>query len=242
MKKHLLLSILTSATLLLGGGNAFADGSSATAGANSGSDASASAGASAVGIGSSTGIGVGYGGGGGGGGSASSGLNQQNALSTQAGAMGNSTVVTFEGTTIPTHTTATIEGTQTLKNVPAVYAPSLTTTLTETCMGSTSGGLAVAGFGISGGGTWVDVECVNRLNARDVKALQVPGAALASKEVLCANAVVRQAFKKTGHPCMDDMPNAQKTSAVDPSGVASQSAPFTYTDPIVRKRLGLPPL
>lgn len=227
MKKRLLLSILVSVMFV---GNAFADGSSATAGASSGS--TAVAGSSAVGIG----------GGGGGGGSASAGLNQQNALSTQAGAMGNNTQVTIESSPIPTHTTATVEGTQTLKNVPAVYAPSLTTTLTETCMGSTSGGLAVAGFGISGGSTVLDVECVNRLNARDVKALPLPGAALASKEILCANAVVRMGWKKAGNPCFDDMPGtAQKTTAVDSSSVVSQ-APIVYTDPIIRARLGLAPL
>lgn len=192
--------------------NAFADGSSSTADASSNAFAGASA------------IGIGYGGGGGSAG-ASAGLNQQNALSTQAGAMGNNTQVTFEGTTIPTHTTSEVTGTQTLKNVPAVYAPSLTTTLTETCMGSTSGGLAVAGFGISGGGTWVDVECVNRLNARDVKALAVPGAMFASKEILCANAAVRASFKKVGYPCVDDMSDVQKKSAVGPSPAVVSQAP-----------------
>jgi hypothetical protein len=40
--------------------------------------------------------------------------------------------------------------------VPAVVAPSLTTTLSETCMGSTSMGIAGAGFGISFGSTWKD--------------------------------------------------------------------------------------
>jgi len=126
----------------------------------------------------------------------------------------NINVTEIGGTVIPADTHTTVSGTQTLKNVPNVYAPALTTTLTETCMGSTSGGVSIAGFGISGGGTWVDVECVNRLNARDVKSLPVPGAALAAKEVLCANAVVRAAFRKTGNPCADDT-SGQKVGAVN---------------------------
>lgn len=86
----------------------------------------------------------------------------------------------------------------TVKNVPNIVAPALTTTLTETCMGSTSGGAAVAGFGITIGSTWKDDECVNRLNSRELRSLGEYGAA---KEVLCANPVVREAFKTTGKPC-----------------------------------------
>ena len=43
-----------------------------------------------------------------------------------------------------------------VNTVPDVSAPGLTTTLTETCMGSTSAGGAVVGFGFSFGTTWRD--------------------------------------------------------------------------------------
>jgi hypothetical protein len=158
-----------------------------------------------------------------------------NAGSTAVGigqAAPNINVTEIGGTVIPADTHTTVSGTQTLKNVPNVYAPALTTTLTETCMGSSSGGFSIAGFGISGGGTWVDAECVNRLNARDVKALPVPGAALAAKEVLCANAVVRAAFRKTGNPCVDDVSPRKVSAADQPAGnqsvaMLSQQAPET---------------
>jgi hypothetical protein len=195
--------------------NVFADDTTASAGAQAG------AGASAI---SQSGGGGGGQGGQGGLGVATAGVNQLNALSNQAGATGNTTntSLTLGGTTIPANTTAnntihtTTDGTQTIKNVPSMGAPGLTTTLTETCMGSSSGGGAVAGFGLTFGSTWKDIECVNRLNSREVKSLPVPGAAMAAKEILCANAEVRASFKNVGEPCFIDRPsqNRSNTAAV----------------------------
>jgi hypothetical protein len=133
-----------------------------------------------------------------------------NAGSTAVGigqAAPNINVTEIGGTTIPASTHSTVDGTQTLKNVPNVYAPALTTTLTETCMGSSSGGFSIAGFGISAGGTWADEECVNRLNARELRSLG-PDGALAAKEVMCANPVVREAYRKIGKPCIGDVASA----------------------------------
>lgn len=107
----------------------------------------------------------------------------------------------------PSKTTTEVKGTQTIKNVASIAPPSLTTTLTDTCMGSTSGGVTVAGFGISGGGTWVDQECVNRLNARELRTLGEDGLA-AAKEVMCENKVVRAAYQKVGKPCVGDAVSA----------------------------------
>ena len=39
---------------------------------------------------------------------------------------------------------------------PEVYAPALTTTLTDTCMGSTSIGVSAVGGGVTFGTTWTD--------------------------------------------------------------------------------------
>ena len=52
-----------------------------------------------------------------------------------------------------------------VKSAPTVYAPALATTLTETCMGSTSGSGSGMGWGFSIGSTWTDKSCERRLNA-----------------------------------------------------------------------------
>jgi hypothetical protein len=85
-----------------------------------------------------------------------------------------------------------------VKSVPGIVAPALTTTLTETCMGSTSVGGAVLGFGITVGSTWKDEECVRRLHAREVSAL---GEKDVAKEVLCGSPIVAAAYAAVGRPC-----------------------------------------
>lgn len=87
--------------------------------------------------------------------------------------------------------------------VPAVVAPSLTTTLSETCMGSTSMGVAGAGFGVSFGSTWKDDACVRRLDSRELRSFGVglaPNDAIlfhfAAKERMCADPKIRQAFER----------------------------------------------
>lgn len=88
-----------------------------------------------------------------------------------------------------------------LNNVPAITAPNLTTTLTETCMGSSSVGGAGAGFGFSFGTTWRDTACVRRLDARQVHSL---GDAQAAKEVMCESESIKAAFARVGRPCAAD--------------------------------------
>lgn len=87
--------------------------------------------------------------------------------------------------------------------VPAVVAPSLTTTLSETCMGSTSMGVAGAGFGVSFGSTWKDDACVRRLDSRELRSFGVglaPNDAIlfhfAAKERMCADPKIRAAFER----------------------------------------------
>lgn len=87
--------------------------------------------------------------------------------------------------------------------VPAVVAPSLTTTLSETCMGSTSMGVAGAGFGVSFGSTWKDEACVRRLDSRELRSFGsglAPNDAIlfhfAAKERMCADPKIRQAFER----------------------------------------------
>jgi hypothetical protein len=99
--------------------------------------------------------------------------------------------------------TTTNYGSDLSDQVPAVVAPSLTTTLSETCMGSTSMGIAGAGFGISFGSTWKDEACVRRLDSRELRSFGAglaPNDAIlfhfAAKERMCADPKIRAAFER----------------------------------------------
>jgi hypothetical protein len=83
--------------------------------------------------------------------------------------------------------------------VPQVYAPALTTTLTETCMGSTSGGASWLGGGFSLGSSWRDEECTRRLTARELS--QTLGDREAARGVLCGNKAVLEVYDRLGRPC-----------------------------------------
>lgn len=85
--------------------------------------------------------------------------------------------------------------------VGAAVAPALTTTLTETCMGSTSVGAGFSGGSFSFGTTWRDSACVRRLDARQIQSM---GDVQAAKEIMCDSDLVRAAFKRVGRPCAED--------------------------------------
>ena len=101
------------------------------------------------------------------------------------------------------HITTTNHGSDLSDSVPGVIAPSLTTTLSETCMGSTSVGGAGAGFGITFGTTWKDEACVRRLDSRELRSFGAgltPNDAIlfhsAAKERMCEDAKIRAAFER----------------------------------------------
>jgi hypothetical protein len=85
--------------------------------------------------------------------------------------------------------------------VPAVSAPNLATTLTETCMGSTSFGASGSGFGFSFGTTWRDSACVRRLDARQMSAFNETAISI---EMMCDSDLVREAAKRANRPCVAD--------------------------------------
>jgi hypothetical protein len=96
--------------------------------------------------------------------------------------------------------------------VGAAYAPALTTTLTGTCMGSTSAGAGFAGGAFSIGSTWQDDNCNLRQYANALVAI---GDLPAARAVLCQSDEVRQAYQLTSTPCPQDNPgvNAEKLRA-----------------------------
>jgi len=91
--------------------------------------------------------------------------------------------------------------TQTIKNVPTVYAPGLAAAGSEVCLGSMSVGGAGAGFGLTIGGTMTDKECTLRLNA---KTLAILGYTEAARETMCLDDNVRRAMLAAGTPCAQD--------------------------------------
>jgi hypothetical protein len=81
-----------------------------------------------------------------------------------------------------------VSGTQTLKNVPTAFAPSLAAAGIETCLGSVSGGGSIVGFGGSFGTTIPDPDCAARLDARTLWSMGLKGAAVAR---LCQREPIR---------------------------------------------------
>ncbi|WP_244197931.1 hypothetical protein [Caballeronia ptereochthonis] len=119
-----------------------------------------------------------------------------------------------------------------VRTTPAIAAPALTTTLSDTCMGSASFGLSITGFGATGGTTLVDQACVRRLDAREFRAMGLTDVALA---LLCQSDANRRAVEATGHLC----PGTTKPLAKSGED-AVLSDDEKYRDPLVRARLGLP--
>jgi hypothetical protein len=121
---------------------------------------------------------------------------------------------------------------QTLKTTPTVYAPALTTTLTETCMGSTSGGISVLGVGGTLGTTWNDTQCVRRLNAREMA--QTLGDRDAARALLCQDKDVAAAYAAVGQSCFLPVvvqQMVQEPPHADPAPQpAPQSAPIPPED------------
>jgi hypothetical protein len=88
-------------------------------------------------------------------------------------------------------------GTQTVKNVPSVNAPHLSSS-NDTCMGSVSGAVNVAGFGGAFGKTYKDANCVMLKNSRELWNMGMRAAALAR---MCMDGDNREALEITGFKC-----------------------------------------
>lgn len=140
-------------------------------------------------------------------GSERSDANRSNATSdSSATNQGNNQSITF---TSPENTSShqTIDGTQTVRNVPSVNGPALTTS-NDTCMGSTSGSVNIAGVGIGGGSTWTDTNCKMLKNSRELWNMGMKAAALA---LMCKDPDNREALEQTGFKCPEKKQEAQAT-------------------------------
>jgi len=143
--------------------------------------------------------------------------------------------ITFNG---PDKQTIHYSGTQTLKNVPSVSGPNLTTS-NDTCMGSTSGSINGPGFGIGLGTTWTDDNCVMLKNSRELWNMGMKAASMA---LMCTDIRTRRALQVTGFHCPNTLEGYPAPVAAAPGAAPVAAASPQYTDPYVRARLGLPPL
>ncbi|MET3108511.1 hypothetical protein AAKU67_003059 [Oxalobacteraceae bacterium GrIS 2.11] len=113
-------------------------------------------------------------------------------------------------------------GTSTIKTAPPVAAPALTTTLSDTCMGSMAFGVSFTGFGASGGKTVVDEACVRRLDSREFRAMGMPDVALA---LLCQSPANKKAVEDSGHECPGSPRPAKTVSMVTGTANKANASP-----------------
>lgn len=100
-------------------------------------------------------------------------------------------------------------GTTTIKNVPSMNAPPLTSS-NDTCMGSASAGLALAGLGLSGGSTYTDEHCKRIKMSRE---LWNKGMKAASLAMDCMDPAAREALELTGFTCPQTVRARQQATA-----------------------------
>lgn len=127
-------------------------------------------------------------------------------------------------------------GTQTIKNVPSVSGPALSTS-NDTCMGSSSGSVNGPGFGVSVGSTWSDTNCKLLKNSRELWNMGMKAAAMA---LMCTDIANREALEITGFEC----PQSARDKAMNQQAAASSQSgsQAAVTDPYIRARMGLPAL
>jgi hypothetical protein len=107
----------------------------------------------------------------------------------------------------------------------------------DTCMGSTSMGASGAVFSVSGGTTWTDKNCVMLKNSRELWNMGLKPAALAR---MCMDEDNRIALEQTGTEC--PATTIKRLAAYEISKANKDNLVYNGTDPIVRARLGLPPV
>lgn len=121
----------------------------------------------------------------------------------------------------------TVQGDTTHRTAATAYAAPLAAS-NGTCMGSSSVG-AQGTFGLSFGTTWTDDSCDLRYDAQALAAVGQGTAAIAR---LCMKPEIAQAMELAGTPCKTKAKTAAASNANKP----------WLTDPLARKRDGLPPL
>jgi hypothetical protein len=109
------------------------------------------------------------------------------------------------------------QGSYTVKSAPTVYAPSLTASVTETCLGSVSGGVSVIGVGATAAMTIENAECDRRLNAAVAGRM---GRMDIAFNLMCQEDSFREASENTDKPCGAVVPKTAQIPPADPKNVA----------------------
>lgn len=123
-------------------------------------------------------------------------------------------------------------GDYTIKNVPSVNGPPLTTS-NDTCMGSTSGSANGPGFGIGFGTTWTDEHCKDLKTSRE---LWNKGMKAASLAIDCMNPRAKLALEVTGTKCPQSMTLEERQAAFGAQASAEGAVPSTSTTVAAMKR------
>lgn len=127
-----------------------------------------------------------------------------------------------------------VNGSDVSRTVGVAVAPALATTLTETCMGSTSAGAGWSGASISFGTTWRDSACVRRLDARQMSAFgEIPVAV----EMMCDSDLVREAAIRAGRPCVADGGQPRGLPVVAPAPQVQEVPTPEAAAPVVREEV-----
>ena len=123
--------------------------------------------------------------------------------------------------------------------VATAYAPNIAPT--AVCMGSSSGGVQTQIVGVSLGTSWTDDNCMLLEQVRTVAA--VLNDRETASEMMCDVAAYAAARERAGKPCGNVIKTAQATiTTTAATKPVPRSSRYEGNDPIVRKRLGLPPL
>lgn len=160
--------------------------------------------------------------------------NNNSSSSTTTNAMGNAQSITFNSPATVTSSSSqnivssgttgqdvNYAGSYTIKNVPSVSGPNLTTS-NDTCMGSSSGSANGAGFGVSFGTTWTDEHCKRMKMSRE---LWNKGMKAASLAMDCMDPEAKAALEMTGTKCPQSMTPEERTATFGPFIAASASVP-----------------
>ena len=182
--------------------------------------------------------------------SAASAVSSPSARGGSANNAGNTQQVIF---TSPGESKTTVEyaGTQTLKNVPSMGAPALTTS-NNMCVGSVSGALSLPGIGGAFAKTIKDEHCIIIKSSAH---LWEKGFRAASMGVDCSDPLMHDMLTITGYDCPQDDPERmkrldvvkQRSTEVSASATGAEIAPvgadkngeacYTGNDPIIPSRM-----
>jgi hypothetical protein len=123
--------------------------------------------------------------------------------------------------------TINYSGGYTVHNTPEVIAPSIIGG--NPCSVGVSAGVAVAGFGLTGGGTWADRACERRQEAALLYNIGQQQAAVA---LLCQDEHVRDAMYSVGHACQPTL--RPVAVAAPPASVRAVAAAAPVPQPVAR--------